>query len=387
MSETSRIAVLHAACQPVTGPWSVMRDLALAQHASGRHAAVGIAVMRDGEWPATYRDEIRATPLAFYESPCPDIFGTALFLHQYLRPPPWRWWIEDLAARAGTNRVVVHFHNAWMSGVYLPLPRIPGIRVGVAATFHGVNEHFHRKPVRRMIHRWMARRLVRHGARLTSVDGTNTEVAERVFGIPRAAFTVIPNGIQPTLVRAQPGGGVPGRPLVLGHVGSMIHQKGWHILAEAAERINRNGTRIRIVMAGRGLEEDQVAEWARCHAEWAEYRGHTPNPRERLMPELDALVLMSQWEGLPMSIIEAMSVGLPVIATDVGGVSDAVQPGRTGWLIPRTVDALVATIEQALREPARLRELGDAAHQRFTQHFTLERVAESYATVYDGALA
>ncbi len=387
MSARSRIAVLHAACQPVTGPWSVMRDLARAQRASDRHAAVGIAVVHDAEWPEAYREEARAIPLPLYESACPDVFGTALFLHQYLRPPPWRRWIEDLAARAGTDRVVLHLHNAWMSGVFLPLPRIPGIRVGVVATFHGVNEHFDGKPVRRAIHRWMARRLVTHGARLTSVDLANTEVAERIFGIPRAAFSVIPNGIDPTPSRARPGAGIPGRPLALGHVGSMIEQKGWRLLAEAAERINRGGIRVRVVLAGRGLEEERAAEWARRHAEWAEYRGFAPNPREGLMPGLDALCLMSRWEGLPMAIVEAMSVGLPVIATDVGGVSEAVQPGRTGWLVPRTADALAAVIEDILRDPARLAALGEAGRRRFEDRFTLDRVAEGYATVYDGALA
>jgi hypothetical protein len=93
--------------------------------------------------------------------------------------------------------VVVHLHNAWLSGVFLPLPAVPGIEVIVVATFHGVNEHFAGKPVRRALHRWMARAWSNMALRLTSVDGPNTAVAEQVFGLPASAFTVIPNGMPP----------------------------------------------------------------------------------------------------------------------------------------------------------------------------------------------
>ena len=193
----SSCAVLHVACHPVTGPWSVMRDLAQAQAASGLFAGVGVAVVVDDTWPDAYRQEIRNIPVTFYEAACPRTFGTAAFLYQRIRKPDFRTWIRDLATRSGTDRVIVHFHNAWLSGVFLPLPKVPGVRVGAVATFHGVNEHFEGKPVRRLIHRWMAQRLMKYGAALTSVDGLNTAVAERVFGIARSRFHVIPNGLAP----------------------------------------------------------------------------------------------------------------------------------------------------------------------------------------------
>ena len=380
----SHFAVLHAALHPVTGPWSVMRDLALAQAATGAFAGVGLGVIVDPTWPADYRDEARRSGLAFYESPTPALFGTAAFLRQRLAPPPWRDWLRDFAARAKVDRVVVHLHNAWLSGVFLPLPRVEGVRIGVVATFHGVNEHFEGKPVRRALHRWMAHRLVHHGARLTSVDAANTAVAERVFGIPRAAFAVIPNGIHPPA--AEPAPRAADGTLVLGHVGSMIPQKGWHLLAEAAERLNRDAVRVRVVLAGRGPDEAAAAAWAARHAAWAEFRGFVPDPRANVLPGLDVLCLMSQWEGLPMSVIEAMSIGLPVIATDVGGVAEAVRPGENGLLVARDAGALAAAVEELLRQPARLAAMRTRARALFAERFTLARVAESYRAVYEEAL-
>ncbi len=381
----SKLAVLHAALHPVTGPWSVMRDLALAQAKSGGFAGVGLAVITDPTWPADYREEARRSGLPFFESTMPAMFGTAAFLYQRLRPPPWRTWLRDFAARTGATRVVVHLHNAWMSGVFLPLPAVPDLPVGTVATFHGVNEHFAGKPVRHALHRWMAQRLVRHGTRLTSVDRANTAVAERVFGIPATSFTVVPNGIHPpaaTPARAARG---PGEPLVLGHVGSMIPQKGWHLLAEAAERLNRDKVRVRVVLAGRGPDEAEAEAWARRHAGWAEFRGFVPEPRERVLPDLDVLCLMSQWEGLPMSVVEALSVGLPVIATDVGGVAEAVVDGENGRLVARDAGALVAAVEELLRDRDQLVRLGARARALFAERFLLDRVAARYAAVYEEA--
>jgi glycosyltransferase involved in cell wall biosynthesis len=386
MRTSSNVAVLHAALHPVTGPWSVMRDLARAQAVSGRFAGVGLAVIVDATWPAAYREEAHALGLPFYEGACPRTFGTAAFLYQRLRAPDWAAWIRDLAARTGATDVIVHLHNAWLSGVFLPLPAVPGVRVAVVATFHGVNEHFDGKPVRRRLHRWMAQRLVTHGAFLTSVDATNTEIAERVFGIPRGVFQVIPNGMPPARETVRPPRD-PAAPLVVGHVGSMIPQKGWQLLAEAAERLNRERVVVRVLLAGQGPDADAAAAWARRHSAWAEFLGHVPNPRERVMPRLDALCLMSQWEGLPMSIVEAMSVGLPVVATRVGGVAEVVADGETGLLVPRTVDALAEALAGWAREPARAAAMGARGRERFLDHFTLDRVIERYQDVYARALA
>jgi glycosyltransferase involved in cell wall biosynthesis len=360
-----------------------MRDLAKAQAASGRFAGVGIAVMVDATWPRHYRDELQGSEVSFHESTCPRLFGTATFLYQRLRPPDWRAWVTDLATRARTNRVVLHLHNAWMSGVFLPLPSMPGLEVSVVATFHGVNEHFAGKPVRRLLHRWMARRLLRFGAALTSVDAANTAVAERVLGVPASSFAVVPNGLSPSTAAACPVLREPTQPLTVGHVGSLIPQKGWHLLAEAAERLNRSSIRVRVVVAGQGPDQPAVEAWARRHAAWASYLGHVPQPRDRVMPQLDVLCLMSQWEGLPMSILEAMSVGLPVVATAVGGVAEAVQDGQTGLLVPRTVEALVAALENLQTNPDRLAAMQAAARARFMERFTLEQVVAQYQAVYE----
>lgn len=99
-------------------------------------------------------------------------------------------------------------------------------------------------------------------------------------------------------------------------------------------------------------------------------------------------VLASQWEGLPLSIIEAMRAGLPVIASDVGGVNELVDDGKTGYLVPRSDKRrLTDRLRQLLEDPDRRAAMGAAGRQRYEAHFTFNRMFESTLEVYRQAIA
>ena len=180
MPDFSKAAVLHVALNPVTGPWSVMRDLALAQAASGRYSAVGIGVITSKDWPSQYDNELKQSGLPAYRASTIKAFGTAQFFWQRFQRPPIRDWVGDLMLKSGAKRAVIHFHNAWMSGVFLPLRDSPPSQIKIVATFHGVNAMLEGKPIRRCLHRWMAARLPRFGVWLTSVDHGNLPLAEKL---------------------------------------------------------------------------------------------------------------------------------------------------------------------------------------------------------------
>ena len=383
MTNRSDTAVLHIALNPTTGPWSVMKQLAKAQDRSGMFAAVAMGVIADKSWSPQYLEELEALGLPYYRVKSPKMpFGTASVLFQYFRRPGIEKWIADLARKSGSARVVVHSHNAWLSGVYLPLKRVPSVEVVFVATFHGVNVTLKAQPVRRKIHRWMAQRLPRYGARLVSVDSYNVPLAEDVFGLPPHLFTVIRNGASASSNRACPylkDSSV----FTVGHVGSISDRKGWRITAEAVKRIAKSGKRIRLIMAGCGPEDDAAKEFADAHSNCVEFVGFVSNPNETLMPRLDVLSMMSVHEGLPMSIIEAMAVGLPVVATDVGGISEAVTDGQTGILIPRSVDALADAIEMLMTSPNVLATLSVNSVKCFTEQFEISHVIRQYHEVYN----
>jgi glycosyltransferase involved in cell wall biosynthesis len=98
-------------------------------------------------------------------------------------------------------------------------------------------------------------------------------------------------------------------------------------------------------------------------------------------------ILISNWEGLPLTIIEAMSAGLPVIASDVGGVSELVEPDVTGIIIP--VEDRAAKLAQAFelysQHPELLAEHGKRGLEAYNKQFTLESMLNKTFSFYQKA--
>ncbi|WP_119342096.1 glycosyltransferase [Meiothermus hypogaeus] len=98
-------------------------------------------------------------------------------------------------------------------------------------------------------------------------------------------------------------------------------------------------------------------------------------------------VLASNYEGLPLSILEAMRAGLPVVASNVGGVAEAVIDGETGFLVPRgDVQALRSRLTQLIEDPQLRSQMGMAGRARYKAHFTLEQMLEKTLEVYEKVL-
>lgn len=120
-------------------------------------------------------------------------------------------------------------------------------------------------------------------------------------------------------------------------------------------------------------------------------RVHFMGEREdisELMAKADVFVLASYWEGLPLSILEAMRAGLPVIASHVGGISEAVVHGQTGWLVPAGEDApLLEALQMLFPDRIRLIDMGRQGRVRFEEKFTFLMMAQRTLAVYEMVLA
>ena len=118
----------------------------------------------------------------------------------------------------------------------------------------------------------------------------------------------------------------------------------------------------------------------------------TPPRRLRLLPgqadvaplrQGSLLVLSSIEEGLPNVVLEAMAAGLPVVATDVGGLSEVVQPGETGWLVaPKDVPALADAISHLLTYDEVRPAFGQAGRKRVEQRFSLAAMVQQHEDMF-----
>jgi glycosyltransferase involved in cell wall biosynthesis len=104
---------------------------------------------------------------------------------------------------------------------------------------------------------------------------------------------------------------------------------------------------------------------------------------DTLLPECDLFALASDWEGMPMAVIEAMAAGLPVIATAVGGVPELVDPETTGLLVPRgDTRALAEALARLAQDPGLRHDFGGAARER-ARFFGLDRMIGEYADLFE----
>lgn len=205
-----------------------------------------------------------------------------------------------------------------------------------------------------------------------------TEFARRKFiegGLPADRVKVKPNFVHP-----DPGPG-EGKGRYALFVGRLAAEKGVQLLLEAWGRL-RSDVPLKIV--GDGPLAPTVAAAARStpSIEWL-----GPRPRSEvldLMREASFLVVPSVWyEGLPMIVTEAFAVGLPVVMSDIGGLPELVEDGRTG-LVFRSGDAddLSSRIEWALGDSARLRAMRVEARAEFAAKYTAERNYELLMAIY-----
>lgn len=103
----------------------------------------------------------------------------------------------------------------------------------------------------------------------------------------------------------------------------------------------------------------------------------------RILSAMDIFVLTSLWEGLPISVLEAMSASLPIVATNTGGISEVVLEGKTGFLVsPRDINKMVEKINELLRNEILRKQIGQSANVSLSCDFTIENMVSNTEDLY-----
>ncbi|HVL18655.1 MAG TPA: glycosyltransferase [Gemmatimonadales bacterium] len=206
--------------------------------------------------------------------------------------------------------------------------------------------------------------------------------ADKITQVPNAvALDRFPRAVSPAPARPAD----PAAPQTVLTVARLDPQKGLHHLVAAAALVPE----ARVMVVGEGPErpalETEIARLGlgdRVHL--LGFRSDVPD----LLAASDLFVLPSLFEGLPLSILEAMAAGKPVVATAIGGNDEAVVDGATGLLVPPgDPQALADAIRALLRDPERRRRLGEAGRRRAEAEFSATAMVRRVAAVYDELLA
>lgn len=176
--------------------------------------------------------------------------------------------------------------------------------------------------------------------------------------------------------------GVPPVGPRLGIVGRLTEQKGHGDLLAALVEVRRYHPAQLIIVGSGPLLPDLQAQVRKLGLSDAVHFLGFRQDVPAILPHFDLFVLPSYWEGFPTALLEAMALGVPVIATDVSGNRELVLDGQTGRLVPPgNRQALADTIVELLSHQDRSRTLAEAARER-AAGFTIQKTALCYATAY-----
>jgi len=176
--------------------------------------------------------------------------------------------------------------------------------------------------------------------------------------------------------------------MLVGTIGRLSKEKDQIMFLEALEPLMRDEARLKIIIVGSGPKEMELKEFvtAKGLSDRVVFTGIIKDVGPVYMA-LDVFVLSSLTEGVPLTVLEAMASGLPVVATKVGGIPQMIEDGRNGLLIePRNREALREKIGQLLKDPSRRKSLGASGQAFVRENYSLESMCEAYKKVYDEVL-
>lgn len=367
----SRLVIAHVLNSfHVGGAEQVVVDLAGLQREAGHEVmVVGIAMAPDGP----RAEQLRERGVAVHMVPKRPGFDFKL---------PGK--LAAFFAKHGVS--IVHSHNQ------LPL---------IYATAAG---RLHRVPVCHTLHGAMfdqgRRAWLRHlAAKLAdahvAVSQSTADFMLKHNEVPSSKLHVVLNGIDLSRFRPDSAArgrvraelGIPKDAWVVGAVGRLSQVKNHALLLRAAAGVlSDNG---RLLLVGDGPEAAPL----RALAEELGISDRVVFAGERhdvpaFLAASDLFVLSSNSEGLPLSMVEAMATGLPVVSTAVGGIPALVADGETGFLVPSgDVDALAAKLAALKADPELAKAMGKRGRQLALGRYSAERMMASYMDIYEALLA
>lgn len=268
-------------------------------------------------------------------------------------------------------QVVIHAHNVQCIGLFSNL-----YSYNMVCTLHSM--HGPEKTFRHKISDFIYKKILKKMKKNKNIIVSVSEALKKYYD-PKDSIgiNVIHNGTP-----------IYGKKIIndyfcIGYIGDISYSKGFDKMMNLLSQINNPN--IHFVCAGKNksfTNEELENFFGNTQFDKNEsYLGFIENAAKNILPEIDVLILLSKNEGLPMSIVEAFSYGIPVISTNVGGISEIIVDGCNGFLVYDDSQFFKA-IESLICDRSYYEKISKKAFETYTGDFTSKIMAKKYKDFY-----
>lgn len=371
------LRILHCLRAPVGGLFRHVRDLAQQQAAGGHDVGVICdSGASDGLTKARLNELAAHLSLGLHQTAMPRVFA----LHDVRAAQDVRTWTADLKAD------VIHGHGA-KGGAYARLAarslRMSGQEIAAVYTPHGGSLHYHPSSLKGRLFMAAERFLAGHSDVILFESAYSARIYNAQVGKPRCRTAVIPNGLLESEFKA-----VTPAPTATDFlfIGELRLLKGVDILLLALARLNET-RRATATIVGDGPDAatfKALAKELRLD-DCVTFTGAMPVAEA--FPLGRALVMPSRAESFPYIVLEAAAAGLPLFATNVGGIPEITGDSGTDLLPPGDADALAVALGRFLDDPGQFAATAAALKDRVARRFTVSVMARDITASYIGDTA
>ncbi len=363
-----RIVYIITKASPIGGAQIHVRDLAAAVAAQGHSPTV----ITSGS--GTFIDDLRQ-------------LGIPVLVLRHLTAPirplsDLRALGEVRSALATLKPDLIAAHSS-KAGILARLAA-RSLRVPVVFTVHGWAFTPGVPPLEAALYRQVERLVGPLASRIITVSEYDRRLGLAARVAPEDRLVTVHNGMPdvPAELRADPARS-PARLVMVARYGA---QKDHPTLLRALADLRQHPWELDLVGDGPSMGQTEALATELGLAGRVRFLGQRSDV-ERILAAAQVSLLVTNWEGFPLSILEAMRAGLPVVASSVGGVAESVRDEESGYLVPRAdVPHLRDRIERLLTDPALRARLGAAGRARFVGDFTLSASVARTLAVYRAAL-
>jgi glycosyltransferase involved in cell wall biosynthesis len=362
-----RLSIAHVLSSfGMGGQERVALDLATAQHARGHQV---LAISLSDAPDVSLADSFRAAGI---RTECVAKHGGSV-------DPTLAVRVSKHLRSGGVE--LVHTHNPQALVYGSPAAALAG--AACVHSKHGVNPD----PSRRM---WLRRAASKIVDAYVAVTPSLARIATAAHECDPTQLHVIPNGIDTQRfsldlearrrIRAELG--IPENAWVVGTVGRLAPEKNQALLIDAISPML--DPRRHLVVVGEGPERDELER--RAQATWRPELVHFTGARSdvsALLSAFDVFALTSRSEGLPLVLLEAMAMGLPVLSTAVGGIPDLIEHGVTGFLVdPADEGGLMTQLIWLSSRPQSALDVANSGRRLVLERHSTEHMARDYEDLY-----